>query len=183
MVARESWQAISSIYFRASYMDGAIVTEFTHVTGDAVRMVDVGDKAEVRREAMAAGRIILKEETMRSIREGTAVKGNVLATARVAATLAVKNTPGIIPMCHGIPVHGILVDFDLEDHYIDAMVTVTSKGKTGVEMEALTGVSVALLTIWDMVKSAEKDRSGQYPVTRIEGIHVVRKVKGDQPDR
>lgn len=164
-------------------MDGVIVTEFTHVTGDAVRMVNVGDKAEVRREATAAGRIILNEETMRSISGGTVVKGNVLATARVAATLAVKNTPMIIPMCHGIPVHGIVVDFELGDRYIDATVTVTSTGKTGVEMEALTGVSVALLTVWDMVKSAEKDRFGQYPVTRIEGVHVVRKVKGDSPDR
>jgi cyclic pyranopterin phosphate synthase len=106
------------------------------------------------------------------------VKGNVLATAQVAAILAVKETPRIIPLCHPIPIGGITVEFTETDSTIGVSVRVVSTGKTGVEMEALTGVSVALLTIWDMVKSAEKDSHGQYPHTRIEGIRVVGKRKG-----
>jgi cyclic pyranopterin phosphate synthase len=106
------------------------------------------------------------------------VKGNVLATARVAATLAVKNTSNIIPMCHPIPISSIAVDFSDGDGFIESTVVVKMTGKTGVEMEALTGVSVALLTIWDMVKSAEKDEGGQYPVTAITDIRVVEKKKG-----
>jgi len=96
----------------------------------------------------------------------------------VAATLSVKNTPALIPMCHSIPISAITVDFTEGDGFIETSVMVKSTGKTGVEMEALTGVSVALLTVWDMVKSAEKDKDGQYPVTRIEAIRVVEKKKG-----
>jgi cyclic pyranopterin phosphate synthase len=96
----------------------------------------------------------------------------------VAATLAVKQTPTLIPLCHPIPLSAIDVDFAYEDNCIGAEVRVRSTGRTGVEMEALTGVSVALLTIWDMVKSAEKDEHGQYPFTRIADIHVVEKKKG-----
>jgi cyclic pyranopterin phosphate synthase len=154
------------------------MVEFSHIRGDRAEMVDITGKGEVTREAVATGRIRLKPETLAAIREGTVVKGNVLATARVAATLAVKNTPGIIPMCHTIPITGISVDFTEEGDCIRTMVTVTSVGKTGVEMEALTGAGVALLTIWDMVKSAEKDEEGQYPVTRIDDIRVVTKKKG-----
>ena len=102
----------------------------------------------------------------------------MLATARVAATLSVKNTANLITMCHSIPITAISVDFSDGEGFIEARVRVKSDGKTGVEMEALTGVSVALLTIWDMVKSAEKDTDGQYPVTRIEGIRVIEKKKG-----
>ncbi|HZD43479.1 MAG TPA: cyclic pyranopterin monophosphate synthase MoaC [Methanomicrobiales archaeon] len=142
-------------------------------------MVVVSSKKDVAREAIARGRIYLRRETIAAIREGTVVKGNVLATARVAAVLAVKDTARLIPFCHSIPVGGITTDFDVSEEYIEATVGVVSYGKTGVEMEALTGVSVALLTIWDMVKSAEKDERGQYPVTRIDGIHVVEKRKGE----
>ncbi len=154
------------------------MTEFTHITGERVRMVDVSEKKEVLREAIARGRICLRQETLRAIQEGTVVKGNVLATARVAATLAVKQTPTLIPLCHQIPLSAIDVDFSYENGCIEAEVRVRSTGRTGVEMEALTGVSVALLTIWDMVKSAEKDEHGQYPFTRIADIHVVEKKKG-----
>jgi cyclic pyranopterin phosphate synthase len=154
------------------------MVEFTHIRDEKVHMVDVGTKAEVRREAVAAGRIRLRKETLAAIRTGTVVKGNVLATAHVAATLAVKDTPRLIPMCHLIPVTSVEVSFDQQEDAIEATVTVRSVGKTGVEMEALTGVSVALLTIWDMVKSAEKDGQGQYPVTRIEDIRVLEKRKG-----
>jgi cyclic pyranopterin phosphate synthase len=152
--------------------------EFTHIQNDRAQMVDISGKTEVIREATAAGKIFLKPETLAAIRSGTVVKGNVLATARVAATLAVKNTATIIPMCHSIPISSIAVDFTDGDGYIEATVVVKMTGKTGVEMEALTGVSVALLTVWDMVKSAEKDKDGQYPVTRIEDIRVVEKKTG-----
>ncbi len=151
---------------------------FTHIENDQAHMVDITAKTEVPREAVASGRIYLRDETLRAIREGTAVKGNVLATARVAATLAVKDTPRIIPMCHPIQLGAITIDFVEMETCIEATARVKSYGRTGVEMEALTGVSVALLTIWDMVKSAEKDDDGQYPVTRIDDIRVVEKRKG-----
>ncbi len=154
------------------------MAEFTHIEDDRARMVDISGKGEVAREATASGRIYLRPETLAAIREGTVVKGNVLATARVAATLAVKNTANIIPMCHPVPISSITVDFSEGDGFIEVTVVVKMTGRTGVEMEALTGVSVALLTVWDMVKSAEKDKDGQYPVTRIEGIRVVEKRKG-----
>lgn len=154
------------------------MVEFTHIASDRAQMVDISGKGDVTREAVAAGKIYLRQETLKAIREGTVVKGNVLATARVAATLAVKNTSNLIPMCHPIPISSITVDFTDGEGYIETTVVVKMTGKTGVEMEALTGVSVALLTIWDMVKSAEKDKDGQYPVTRIDGIRVVEKKKG-----
>ncbi|MDP2798249.1 MAG: cyclic pyranopterin monophosphate synthase MoaC [Methanoregula sp.] len=154
------------------------MVEFTHIQDDKVQMVDISGKGDVVREAVAAGKIYLRPATLAAIRQGAVVKGNVLATARVAATLSVKNTPNLIPMCHSIPISAIAVDFSDGDGYIEASVRVKSAGKTGVEMEALTGVSVALLTIWDMVKSAEKDADGQYPVTRIENIRVIEKKKG-----
>jgi GTP cyclohydrolase subunit MoaC len=131
----------------------------------------------VIREAVAEGKIYLRPETLQAIRQGTVVKGNVLATARVAATLAVKQTPLLIPLCHQIPLSSVDVEFTYGEECLEAAVRVRSTGKTGVEMESLTGVSVALLTIWDMVKSAEKDERGQYPCTRIEGIRVVEKKK------
>ena len=154
------------------------MVQFTHIQDDRAQMVDISGKADVTREAVAAGKIYLRPETLVAIRGGMVVKGNVLATARVAATLAVKNTANIIPMCHPIPISSIAVDFTDGKGYIEATVVVKMRGKTGVEMEALTGVSVALLTIWDMVKSAEKDAEGQYPVTRITDIRVVEKKKG-----
>jgi cyclic pyranopterin phosphate synthase len=152
--------------------------KFSHIQDDKAQMVDISGKGDVTREATAAGKIFLRPETLAAIREGKVVKGNVLATARVAAILSVKNTATIIPMCHPIPISSIAVDFTDGDGYIEATVVVKMTGKTGVEMEALTGVSVALLTIWDMVKSAEKDKDGQYPVTRITDIRVIEKKKG-----
>jgi len=152
--------------------------EFTHIQDDRAQMVDISAKREVVREAVAVGNIFLKPETMHAIGEGAVVKGNVLSTAGVAETLSEKNTPSLIPMCHSIPISAITVDFSEGDGFIEAMVRVKSAGKTGVEMEALVGVSVALLTVWDMVKSAEKDADGQYPVTRIQDIRVVEKRKG-----
>ncbi len=154
------------------------MVEFSHITGSRAEMVDITAKGDVTREATAKGRIYLRKETLLAIQEGAVIKGNVLATARIAATLAVKDTPRIIPMCHQVPIGAIEVEFTEEESWIEATVRVKTVGKTGVEMEALTGVCVALLTIWDMVKSAEKDSGGQYPVTRIEGVCVTEKKKG-----
>ncbi len=154
------------------------MVEFTHIQNERAQMVDISAKRDVIREAVAVGKIFLKPETLRAIRDGAVVKGNVLSTARVAATLAVKNTPSLIPLCHSIPISAIEVDFMEGDGFIESTVRVKSSGKTGVEMEALVGVSLALLTIWDMVKSAEKDAAGQYPVTGIQDIRVMEKRKG-----
>ena len=153
------------------------MTQFSHIRDSHAEMVDIMGKEDVKREAVARGKIYLRSDTLRAIREGTVVKGNVLATARVAATLAIKDTPRIIPMCHTLPVGAIAIDFSESGEFIEVTVRVKTTGKTGVEMEALTGVTVALLTVWDMVKSAEKDSDGQYPVTKIADIHVVEKKK------
>src|SRR5512137_1491094 len=104
--------------------------KFSHIQDDKAQMVDISGKGDVTREAMAAGRIFLRPETLAAIREGKVVKGNVLATARVAATLAVKNTANIIPMCHPIPISSIAVDFTEGEGYIGATVVVKMTGKT-----------------------------------------------------
>ncbi len=152
--------------------------EFTHIESGRARMVDISEKTDIPRLARAAGEIILSGETIEKIKTGNVEKGNVFATARVAAMLAIKKTPEIIPMCHQIPITAIDVDFKIGDGAISAVVEVRTVGKTGVEMEALTGVSAALLTIWDMVKSAEKDESGNYLHTSIKNIQVLEKLKG-----
>ncbi len=138
-------------------------------------MVDITEKPVVKRTATAAGVVRLKRSTVEAIGSGKVKKGDVLSTARVAAILAVKETPRTVPMCHPIPVTSVVVEFDLRPETVEATVAVTSVGKTGVEMEALTGVSAALLNVWDMVKSLEKDETGNYPTTAIEAIRVVEK--------
>lgn len=151
--------------------------ELSHVSEKGVKMVEISGKDDVRRVARASGRIRLKEDTILRIREGKIEKGSVLTTAQVAAIAAVKKTPDLIPMCHQLQITGVDVDFEFHKAEIEAKVEVRSIGKTGVEMEAITGVSVALLTIWDMVKAVEKDEKGQYPVTEIGRIKVVEKIK------
>lgn len=153
------------------------MTDFTHIEDDRVSMVDVGDKPEVHREAAATGRILLTEPTLEKIRGGDVEKGNVFATARVAAIQAVKETPDDIPLCHPIPISGTDVELSAEEDAVEIRVEVRSHGKTGVEMEALNGVSRGLLTVWDMVKSAEKGDDGGYPDTRITDVQVESKVK------
>jgi cyclic pyranopterin phosphate synthase len=140
-------------------------------------MVEITGKPEVFRRARARGSIRLKETTIEAIKSGRVKKGDVLATARLTAILAVKETPRLIPLCHPIPITGVDVEFELGIKTIQATVTVTSVGKTGVEMEALTGVSVALLNVWDMIKYLEKDETGNYPETMIEEIRVATKEK------
>ncbi len=141
-------------------------------------MVDITSKPEVYREAVASGVIRLKPSTIEKIVRGEIEKGDVFTTARVAGMLAVKNTPQIIPHCHPIPYTGIKVSFTmLGNDRIKVTVKVKTTWKTGVEMDALTGVMAALLTIWDMVKKYEKDERGNYPETFIERVVVEEKVK------
>ena len=140
-------------------------------------MVDITSKPQVLRRATATGSIRLKESTIEAVRRGDTKKGYPLATARLAAILAVKETPRLIPFCHPIPITALEVGFRMEEMRVKATVTVTSLGRTGVEMEALAGVSAALLNIWDMIKYLEKDESGNYPETAIEEIRVLEKMK------
>lgn len=151
--------------------------EFTHIKNGKAQQVDISNKPVASRRALAEGTIELKPETVGAIKQGSIEKGNVLNTATVAAVLATKQTSQIIPLCHPIPLTSIQVNYSLQDSTIKATVEVKSEGKTGVEMEAITGVSVALLTIWDMVKSIEKDATGNYPVTKIRDIRVLEKTK------
>lgn len=141
-------------------------------------MIDISEKGEVERVAVASGRIQLKRSTVEKITGGTTKKGNVLGCAEIAAILAVKKTPEVIPMCHQINIETVKVEFAVGETDIKASVFVKSAGKTGVEMDALHGLSVALLTIWDMVKAEEKDETGNYPHTWIEKIKVDKKEKG-----
>ena len=150
---------------------------FTHLSEKGVHMVEVSDKPVVKRTALARGKIYLNAETIELIEKEEIKKGNVLTTAQIAAIGAVKSTHHLIPLCHSLKITGVDVKFDVNQKFIEVEVSVTSLGKTGVEMEALTGTSVALLTIWDMVKSVEKDAEGQYPSTKISDIIVVKKEK------
>ena len=151
--------------------------EFTHLTDSGVHMVEVGAKPDQKRRAVASGQIFLDETTIKMIQSEEIKKGNVLTTAQIAGIQAVKNTSSIIPLCHPLNLTGIEIDFDVESRVITCTCAVNTLGKTGVEMEAITGVSVALLTIWDMVKAVEKDEDGQYPDTKISDIKVLKKEK------
>lgn len=145
---------------------------------DPIRMIDVSGKETVARKAVAAGVIKLKASTVDAIRDGQIKKGDPLTVGEVAAILAVKNTPDLIPLCHNIPIGKAHVEYTLGETTIEARCTVTTYAKTGVEMEALAGVTTALLNIWDMTKYLEKDGDGQYPDTRMSDIRVIEKVKG-----
>ncbi len=141
-------------------------------------MVDVSNKAEVHREATAEGTIKLKPETIGLILAGKIAKGDPLYTAKIAGVLAAKKTSNLIPLCHPLPLTNVEVEVKVTDKTtVTASATVKTKAQTGVEMEALTAASMALLTVWDMTKQYEKDASGQYPSTAIENIHVVKKYK------
>jgi len=145
---------------------------------DPVRMVDISGKDVAHRTAEAVGRIRLRKETVEAVRDGRIEKGDPLTVAEVACIQAVKRTPDLIPLCHPIPIDAVDADFELGEDYVEARCRVTADYRTGVEMEALTGVAVALLNVWDMVKYLEKDEWGQYPTAEITGIRVVEKRKG-----
>jgi cyclic pyranopterin monophosphate synthase len=136
------------------------MTELTHLdeSGNA-RMVDVGSKATTERVAVASALVRLGEETLALIREGRAAKGDVLAVARVAGIMAAKKTPELIPLCHPIALTSVKVDFEFVGEGVQVEAQARTVGQTGVEMEALTAVSVAALTIYDMVKSVERGAS------------------------
>jgi cyclic pyranopterin phosphate synthase len=158
--------------------DGNPDEDLTH-TDEAgeVDMVDVGDKPDTHRRAVARGAIRLRPETVEAVRANAVEKGDVLTTARIGAVDAVKHTWETIPLCHQIPITNVETEFELGRDRIALAVGVETTGKTGCEMEALQGVTTGLNVIWDMVKSAEKDPDGQYPETRIEDVRVVRKEK------
>jgi len=150
------------------------VTRLTHLDpAGAANMVDVSEKAVTDRTALAEGFVVMRPETLRLIREGDAKKGDVLGTARLAGIMAAKRTHELIPLCHPLLLTKIRVDCALDDALPGARVTAEVKvaGQTGVEMEALTAVSIACLTVYDMVKAADRGM-------RIEGVRLVRKSGG-----
>lgn len=134
--------------------------ELTHINNEGrAKMVDVSGKDETMREAIASASIYMKRETLDRIKEGTIKKGDVLSVAQVGGIMAAKNTPHIIPMCHPIMITGCDIGFklDFENNKVDITATVKNVGQTGVEMEALTAVSAAALTIYDMCKAIDKE--------------------------
>ena len=142
-------------------------------------MVDVGGKPVVFREAVAEGFIKLTVESFERIRKGRVEKGDVFGVARVAGVLAAKRTSEVVPLCHPLRLTNVDVRLEIVDEQrVRAEAVVKAVERTGVEMEALVAICVALLTVWDMVKGYEKEEGGQYPVTRIEGVRVLRKAKG-----
>ena len=136
-------------------------------------MVDVGDKPATERIAVAEGRVVMTKSTLKLVLDGNAKKGDVIGTARIAGIMAAKRTHELIPLCHPIALSAIIVEIEPDDALPGLRVRVTAKvaERTGVEMEALTAVSVACLTIYDMVKAVERG-------IRIEGIHLIEKKGG-----
>ena len=140
---------------------------------DYVRMVDIGEKPDTEREAVAKGVIRMQPSTLKLLREGGLAKGDVLATAQVAGIMAAKRTPQLIPLCHPLLLTDVKVEFHLDEpsSAVEVIARVKSQGKTGVEMEALTAVAISLLTIYDMCKGVD-------PRMQIEGIRLLRKSGG-----
>jgi cyclic pyranopterin phosphate synthase len=145
--------------------------ELSHVAEDGtVRMVDISGKPVSRRVALAEGMIALQPETISRIEANQIAKGNVLATARIAAIQAVKRTDELIPLCHALPVHHVEIEFETGESGILIRCRVTTSAQTGVEMEALTGVSIGALTIYDMCKAIDKSMV-------ISGLRLISKTK------
>jgi cyclic pyranopterin monophosphate synthase len=148
--------------------------ELTHLgKGGEARMVDVSGKAATERTAVAEGRVVMQTKTLDIVLNGNAVKGDVLGAARIAGIMAAKRTHQLIPLCHPLTITKVLIDIE-PDHTLPGFVlraTVKVTGQTGVEMEALTAVSIACLTIYDMVKAVERGM-------RIEGIRLIEKQGG-----
>ena len=154
------------------------MSEFTHFNrqGEAI-MVDVGEKKETKREAVAEGRITMSRECFEKVKDGTMGKGDVLAVARIAGILGAKRTSDLIPLCHILNLTKVEIQFSLEEEScaVQAVCTVKTTGKTGVEMEALTGVTISLLTIYDMCKAVDK-------AMELGDIHLCRKSGGKSGD-
>jgi cyclic pyranopterin phosphate synthase len=152
------------------------MSKLTHLDeSGAARMVDVGAKPATARRAVASGRIAMSPEALAAIREGNAPKGDVLSAARIAGIMAAKRTGELIPLCHPLALDAVTIDFAFEDGAIRATATASLTGKTGVEMEAMTAVSVALLTIYDMAKAVDKGMV-------IEGVRLIAKSGGKSGD-
>ena len=148
------------------------MTRLTHLDeSGAARMVDVSTKAETERSATAEGRIVMSQEALDALSSGGSAKGDAIAAARIAGILAAKRTGELIPLCHPLGLDSMVVDFEIEERSIRVQATAKLVGKTGIEMEALTAVSVALLTLYDMGKAIDK-------AMRIEGIRLLEKVGG-----
>lgn len=145
-----------------------------------IRQVNVSGKPEVKRVAVARGFIKLRRETVERIKRREVGKGDPLQVARIGGISAAKLTPTLLPLCHPLRLEHVSVEPKLLDDGVEVEVRVEATEKTGVEMEALTAVSAALLNIWDVVKAYEKDERGQYPFTEITGIRVVRKEKHEE---
>lgn len=144
----------------------------THIgTDGAARMVDVSAKSITAREAQAKGRVVMRPETAALVREGQVAKGDVLAAARIAGIMAAKNTGALIPLCHPLPLEAVQIELSVTVETIEITATARTTGRTGVEMEALTAVSVAALTIYDMMKSVDKGM-------KIEAIRLTHKSGG-----
>lgn len=152
------------------------MSKLTHLdeTG-AARMVDVGGKAETARSATAKGRISMSPATLEAVRDGSSPKGDVLAAARIAGIMAAKKTGELIPLCHPLALDAVSVDFSFGEGGVEVSARASLTGKTGVEMEALTAASVALLTIYDMAKALEKGMV-------IEQVRLVEKTGGKSGD-
>ncbi|MFQ6012567.1 MAG: cyclic pyranopterin monophosphate synthase MoaC [Thermoplasmata archaeon] len=140
-----------------------------------VEMIDVGGKEIVPRSATAVGTIRLRPETVAAIDAGKVEKGDVLATAKLAAIQGAKRTSDLVPLCHPLQLDAVRPEAILEDDRVVLRCTVTAHERTGVEMEALVAVSLGLLAVWDMVKGREKDAQGQYPHTQILELRVEKK--------
>jgi len=148
----------------------------THLdAAGAARMVDVGGKAETVREAVATGRIAMSAEAAAAIRSGAAAKGDVLAVARIAGIMAAKRTADLIPLCHPLPLTRVEVALAVADTAVTVTATAATAGRTGVEMEAMTAATVALLTIYDMAKAIDK-------AMVIEGVRLLSKRGGKSGD-
>lgn len=148
------------------------MADLTHLdAAGKARMVDVGGKAETARVAIASGRIRMNAAALAAIRDGAVPKGDVLAAARIAGIMAAKKTAELIPLCHPLALDAVTVDFAVEDDGLRATATASLTGRTGVEMEALTAVSVALLTVYDMAKAIDKGMV-------IEDIRLIEKRGG-----
>jgi cyclic pyranopterin phosphate synthase len=148
------------------------VSRLSHLDSHgAARMVDVGGKAETARSATATGRIRMSPEALAAVREGSGPKGDVLAAARIAGIMAAKKTGELIPLCHPLSLEAVSVDFVFEEDAVRATASASLTGRTGVEMEAMTATSVALLTIYDMAKALDKGMV-------IEGLRLLEKTGG-----
>jgi cyclic pyranopterin monophosphate synthase len=153
-------------------VDQVTEPQFTHLDASGqAHMVDVSDRATTVREATASGRVLLRAETVAAIRDSSVPKGDVLAVARIAGIAAAKRTPDLVPLCHPIAIHAVQVDLEVVDHGVDIRTFVRTADRTGVEMEALTSVVVAGLTVIDMVKSVD-------PGATITDVRVDRKSGG-----